>query len=68
MKTKQKRMVLGNKSIEQFLIKKDVEPKRKVKDHFTVPASSGYLPTAMPINHTIVPFPINNRNTPVIHQ
>ena len=46
-------MMINNKSIEQFMVKKEPEV-RKAKDKIVVPPSSGHPPSTLPLNNVLV--------------
>ena len=46
-------MMINNKSIDQFLVRKEPEAK-KARDKIVVPPSSGHPPSTLPINNVLV--------------
>lgn len=55
MRSKDKRMMAGNRTIDQFLVRKDVSaPFSKAKHRLRVPQSSGYPPSTPPITNILV--------------
>lgn len=54
MKSKDKRMMAGNLTLDQFLTNRHQQPVRKCTNNFTVPMSSGYPPSSPPVNNKLV--------------
>lgn len=55
MRSKDKRMIAGNRTIDQFLVRKEGSvPVSKAKNKFTVPQSSGYPPSTPPTTNILV--------------